>query len=269
MAKNLILRITLLLCLSLASTGFCDENQLFSPDYLRRAWSDFKEMPTKPLHFSRNQWFLTGGILTATFGSFAIDGSIRDYFRDNRNSFSNRLSDYFTHFGDYKYQLPLHLSAWLVGNLFDYSPLKKSAADGAEASLFAAGIITPLIVRISGRALPENNEPALKFRPFVPDRCCFPSGHTTEAFAVATVLDVNFRETFGYWHSPFLYGIAAATGASRIYDHKHFLSDVILGAGIGWSIGYWLAKKPRNQTQISFIPTPLSPTPGLFWTVKF
>ncbi|MBI4057591.1 MAG: phosphatase PAP2 family protein [Elusimicrobia bacterium] len=242
-----------------------DENQLFSPDYLRRSWEDLKELPTKPFHWSSREWWVTGGILTGTFSSFAIDGSIRQYFRDHRNKFSDGLSAAFTHFGDYRYQIPLHLSAWFLGTVFDYAPLKKSAADGAEASLFAAGMITPLLVRITGRELPETNEHPLKFRPFVPNRCCFPSGHTTEAFAVATVLDFNFRETFGYWHSPFLYGIAAATGASRIYDHKHYLSDVILGAGIGWSVGYWLATKPRNQIKVSWDPR----RPGLLWSWAF
>ena len=60
----------------------------------------------------------------------------------------------------------------------------------------------------------------------------FPSGHTTFAFTNATVLFNEFNET-----SPVLaysgYAFAAATGAFRMINNKHWLSDVLVGAGIG------------------------------------
>ncbi|MCX5783767.1 MAG: phosphatase PAP2 family protein, partial [Elusimicrobia bacterium] len=117
------------------------------------------------------------------------------------------------------------------------------------------GMVTPLIVYISGRALPNAEEHAMKFKPFTPGRFSYPSGHTTEAFAVATVLDQNLRKHLGYWHTPIVYGMALGTAHSRIYDHTHYLSDVILGAGIGWSIGYWISNKQRNSA-FSVLPSP-------------
>jgi len=119
-------------------------------------------------------------------------------------------------------------------------------------------------VYITGRALPSAGEHAMKFKPFTPNRFSYPSGHTTAAFALATVLDFDLREQFGYWHSPIVYGMAAAVAESRVYDHKHYLSDVILGAGIGWSVGWWISTKERNKTT-AFI---LSPN-GLAMTWKF
>ncbi len=60
----------------------------------------------------------------------------------------------------------------------------------------------------------------------------FPSGHTTFAFANATVLYNEFNKT-----SPVLaysgYAFAITTGTFRMINNKHWFSDVLVGAGIG------------------------------------
>lgn len=59
-----------------------------------------------------------------------------------------------------------------------------------------------------------------------------PSGHTSFAFANATVLYEEFKTT-----SPLIaysgFGFAATTGTFRIINNKHWLSDVLVGTGIG------------------------------------
>ena len=60
----------------------------------------------------------------------------------------------------------------------------------------------------------------------------FPSGHTSYAFTMATVLYMEFKDT-----SPILaysgYAFATTTGALRMANNKHWLSDVLAGAGLG------------------------------------
>ncbi|SHI67713.1 phosphatase PAP2 family protein [Aquimarina spongiae] len=60
----------------------------------------------------------------------------------------------------------------------------------------------------------------------------FPSGHTTTAFTTASVLYEEFKDT-----SPALaysgYAFAVMTGALRMMNNAHYLSDVLVGAGIG------------------------------------
>jgi undecaprenyl-diphosphatase len=58
----------------------------------------------------------------------------------------------------------------------------------------------------------------------------FPSGHTTSAFALATVLAVHFRKNY---LSIIFFIAAALVGYSRIYLAQHFLADVVTGACIG------------------------------------
>lgn len=197
--------------------------------------------------------------MAATVLALPYDGWIREEYTEHKNDLNTDISEHTTSFGDYRYQIPLHTYLWSLGTAFNYLPMKKAAADGIEASLLSAGLVTPLITVISGRALPIHNEKPLKFHPFIfkSGHESFPSGHTTEAFAMAAVLDANFRQTFGYWHTPFLFALSTATAYSRVYDQKHYLSDVILGAGIGTSIGYWVAGQNHNVPSYIFIwPTP-------------
>lgn len=73
----------------------------------------------------------------------------------------------------------------------------------------------------------------------------FPSGHTATAFAAAEFLHQEFKSS-----SPLLsysgYLAASATGTLRMFNDKHYLSDVVAGAGIGilsTKAAYWINKK--------------------------
>jgi membrane-associated phospholipid phosphatase len=65
----------------------------------------------------------------------------------------------------------------------------------------------------------------------------FPSGHTSTAFAAAPVLHRNFGDFIGYT----AYGIAALTGAARLEDNKHYMTDVLAGAILGIVAGRTLS----------------------------
>ena len=70
----------------------------------------------------------------------------------------------------------------------------------------------------------------------------FPSGHTALAFAGAEFLYQEYKDV-SVWYGVSGYVIATATGAFRIYNNKHWLTDVATGAGIGilsTKAAYWL-----------------------------
>lgn len=60
----------------------------------------------------------------------------------------------------------------------------------------------------------------------------FPSGHTSSAFAAAEFLRHEYKDV-SPWIGYAGYTIATATGMLRMYNNKHWLSDVVAGAGIG------------------------------------
>lgn len=61
----------------------------------------------------------------------------------------------------------------------------------------------------------------------------WPSGHTATAFVGATMLHKEYGLTRSPWWSVAGYGVATATGVMRVLNNRHWISDVMSGAGIG------------------------------------
>ena len=70
----------------------------------------------------------------------------------------------------------------------------------------------------------------------------FPSMHTAVAFAGAELLRQEYKDQ-SVWYGIAGYGVAAGSGFLRIYNDKHWFSDVLVGAGIGilsTRAAYWM-----------------------------
>ena len=82
-------------------------------------------------------------------------------------------------------------------------------------------------------------------RPDGSDSYSFPSGHTANAFLGAEFMWQEYKEV-SPWLAASGYLAAGATGFLRIYNNKHWLSDIAAGAGIGMAstkLAYWLYPK--------------------------
>lgn len=79
-------------------------------------------------------------------------------------------------------------------------------------------------------------------RPDGSDRNSFPSGHTANAFVAAEFMHQEYKH-LSPWYSVAGYAVAATTGYLRMYNNKHWFSDVVAGAGVGIAatkLTYWL-----------------------------
>lgn len=74
---------------------------------------------------------------------------------------------------------------------------------------------------------------AKEIRPDGSSRNSWPSGHTATAFAGATILHKEYGMTRSPWYSVAGYAVATATGIMRVLNNRHWVSDVLSGAGIG------------------------------------
>ncbi len=88
----------------------------------------------------------------------------------------------------------------------------------------------------------------------------FPSGHTTLAFVSATFMHLEYGD-LSAWYSIGAYTAATVVGALRILNNKHWLSDVLVGAGAGilsTHLAYLILsdKLRQNSKKTSFLLVP-------------
>lgn len=144
-------------------------------------------------------------------------------------------------------------------------------------SILLSGAITGATKVIAGRARPyKDTANSLNFglmRGFRNgDYESFPSGHSTAAFAFASIISA---ETSHWWPNsrwvigPIFYGGAALTGVSRIYNQAHWASDVVTGAAIGTLTGIkvyrYTHSHPNNRVDKYFLRAGVQMSPGTGW----
>lgn len=88
----------------------------------------------------------------------------------------------------------------------------------------------------------------------------FPSGHTSTAWCIATVIAKQYKNTI--WVPILSYSIATGVGISRMILNKHWSSDVLVGAALGYGVGHFLYKN-RNNTSWVLLPTVAKKNVGL------
>jgi undecaprenyl-diphosphatase len=102
---------------------------------------------------------------------------------------------------------------------------------GGAAALLATTVFM-VLKRCLRRPRPCQGEPHPLFDVRAPDCFSFPSGHTLNAFAVATVLALRYPSA-----APLLTLLAAGIGVSRVLLGLHYVSDVVAGAALGAAVG--------------------------------
>jgi membrane-associated phospholipid phosphatase len=115
--------------------------------------------------------------------------------------------------------------------------------DWLEACLVTAGY-TALVKEIVGRTRPNGQ-----------DDKSFPSGHASNAFALATVAERHY----GWKVGVAAYGVAGLVGLSRLQQNAHFLSDVISGATLGFIVGRTVVRVNTSSKLFGRVKVNVSP----------
>jgi len=80
-----------------------------------------------------------------------------------------------------------------------------------------------------------------EWRPDRSNQYSFPSGHSLQVFATATMLSEEYRDRFK-WMPYVAYGLATGVGLLRLANNRHYVGDVLFGAGLGilsMKLAYW------------------------------
>ncbi len=167
-----------------------------------------------------------------------------DHFRSLRNDY---MPTFKRHFDDYSQFLPAAVMCGLkAGGMEGRSSWGRMLVSDAFSALLMGGAINTLKYTTHVT------------RPDGSNTHSFPSGHTATAFMTATMLTKEYGDT-SPWIGIGAYSVASATGLMRMANNKHWLSDVLTGAGIGilsTEIGYYLADLIFKQRGINQLGSP-------------
>ncbi|MDG5491836.1 phosphatase PAP2 family protein [Psychroserpens sp. SPM9] len=233
---------------------------LIAPLYQTHAQNDSIIKKTRSKHLLKKAIIpslLIGSSLVLTRSDFEINFQ-KDFRKEISDDFDTSIDDY-TRFAP----LAQMYIADIVGvesknHWFDQTK-------NATISLVLTDLITTKLKREIEKTRPSGS-----------NRNAFPSAHTAYAFSSATVLYEEFKDT-----KPLLaysgYLFATTTAYLRIAKNEHWLSDVLLGAGIGIGItklvyhfDYLFAWNPfKVNDQVVLIPQITSEQKGLYLAIKF
>ncbi|SMO71667.1 phosphatase PAP2 family protein [Solitalea koreensis] len=167
-----------------------------------------------------------------TYGGVALNNNelqqfnihIRDQIVENHPQFSTKIDNYL------QYVPSVAALGLKVGGVQGRNSMKRSAfIYGVSAGIMALAVRTLKSTTHVQRPDSSNYE-------------SFPSGHTATAFMGAEFLHQEYKSV-SPWIGISGYAVAAATGAFRMYNNKHWFSDVVAGAGVGMlstKIAYWI-----------------------------
>jgi membrane-associated phospholipid phosphatase len=108
----------------------------------------------------------------------------------------------------------------------------------AHTQLVVLGLKT-----ITGRERPSEND---EDGSFWEGGNSFPSGHAATSFALATVFAYEYRKHIAVPIAA--YSVATAITISRTSAQRHWASDVVVGASIGFLIGRYVVKNHQNPS---------------------
>ena len=229
--------------------AYTETTQITFKNYFVLLGSDLKQSFTKPFHMSAKDW--------GNFGKFALVAGALSFADEpiqkgalklrNSNPGIANTGKYISNFGGI-YEIVGLAAFGGYGFITNNDKIKTTTLLATQAYM-AAGAVESVTKFISGRTRPsyyttdEEAEPRF-LGPFSKTAVnssgkkvysSFPSGHTTVAFAAATVFALEYKD------KPVIpiiaYSAATMIGLSRIIENKHWSTDVLVGAALGFLTG--------------------------------
>lgn len=223
-----------------------NENTKLTPStYFILLASNIKQSFTKPFHMTGRDWGNTAKFAAIAgalaFADEPIQQRALQFRKDNPGFLST--SNFITNFGG-AYEGYLLASFGAYGFVFHNEKMKTATLLATQAYITGAAVETVFKV-LSGRTRPSYYDPNAEAEPaflgpFAKSggariNSAFPSGHTTVAFAAATVFAMEYKNRL--WIPIVAYSSASIIGLSRITENKHWATDVFVAAALGYLTG--------------------------------
>lgn len=220
-------------------------------EFGRVAWHATDYVLEAPREWEQTEWLEFGGVTLLIAGTgVLLDHQLKNHLQNEPETELGKFAGHFERFGaEYSFGV---IAAFYAGGLATGNARDKRIGEDAPISSVVAGGITLVLKASLGRSRPDTDRGTFNFSPFGGGRS-FPSGHTTQAFAVASVIAAHYDDN--PWIDTAAYGVAALVGVSRMNHNKHYLSDVLAGAIIGHVVGRAVVhSRPIVRDRLAWMP---------------
>ncbi len=183
-----------------------------------------------------------------------IDRPVRDFMRRQTpdNAFLNNIQNFGQNWA------PGVMGGFYVAGLVAGNDKSVYVAeDLVTASMISATINQTLKVSVN-RYRPRDNKLSDNYQGYtgLNNNSSFPSGHTTEAFTLASVIASSYDDP---WVAYGVYSVAGMVGIARMYLDAHWASDVVASAFIGTWVGKGIVShnnslRSNKKNSVSIIP---------------
>lgn len=250
---NRILQLTLLLTILTGAATFAQNS--VSGDSVKHLKYNFSQFGNETWNFVKQptnwdgiDWLKLGLIGAGTYLIIeTADQPIRDAVLKDQRYYNSIPIEFGRIWGEIYTPVVLFGGFAIHSLIADDIGTRKIAYEIGQASIYA-GVLSFILKYAFGRSRPYLNEGPTHFSPFASilnqDYKSLPSGHSTVAFVISTVLSRNVE-------SPVLkvlaYLPAALTLISRVYQDQHWASDTFAGAALGYFVATWVVDQHENN----------------------
>jgi len=222
----------------------------------KQFWNETGDFYTAPIHWDKNDFLTFGIVAVSTFGLMQFDDSIKEQFSKINSEKNHWLMEAGRYWGEPLPSIGLSGLLLIHGYSTNNETTKKIGFEIGQSFFYSVSVTSGLKV-IFGRARPSTDLPSNTFSPFSFGNSywSYPSGHTTVAFSLSTVLAANTTNTA---LKVIAFIPAITTAVSRVYQNHHWASDVFLGAMIGYFTGKFVTDlHVENEISPTIYNTPL------------
>jgi len=232
-------------------------NVEFNRDYFKGYVTDFKNIVTAPARWDSSDWITAGIVTSIAAGLYDNDMKIQKWALDHKTTTTSNIGDEITYYGHGKFTPVIIGGMYLYGHVADDGKMRETALLSVE-SFVLTSVFVQTLKYSTHRHRPYTGDGPYAWDGFrihgSNDSYSFPSGHSSSAFAVATVIASEYDNT---WVPPLAYSIAAITALNRVSHNAHWSSDIFVGSAIGYFTGKAIVASHRNGRDSDFSLAPV------------
>jgi len=186
---------------------------------------------TRPLHWNGKDWANFGYAMGGTGIAYLVDTPTSKYFRGIKEDVPELIRDYGFTYGSPENNYMVTGAVYLTGLISKNEKLRRTGVL-LISSASSAGLLQQVLKSAVGRARPLSGKNKDTYYPLWygdKEYHSFPSGHAILAMTNAHAIAKQFKNI---WVKTGIYTLGSIPAISRLWEGKHWLSDVVLGVAI-------------------------------------